>query len=253
MTRARREQACAWLERWTNWWLRYRDDDGDGLPQYNHGNDSGWDNATCFSVGMPVEGPDLATFLILQMEEIAFLKKSLGELTEAERWMGRSRKLCQRLQAHSWQGDRFVAPRSGDHAVAKGDSLIPVLPLLLGHRLRPDQQKTLVRQLERFVTPFGLATEHPSSPLYQPDGYWRGPVWAPTTYLLVEALLACGERRLAADIARRFCAACREGGLAENFNALTGEGLRDRAYSWTASVFFLLAPLADAGRGRLPG
>jgi putative isomerase len=30
-------------------------------------------------------------------------------------------------------------------------------------------------------------------------------------------------------------------GMAENYNALTGAGLRDRAYTWTASVFLLLA------------
>ena len=29
-------------------------------------------------------------------------------------------------------------------------------------------------------------------------------------------------------------------GFAENFNALTGEGLRDLAYTWTASVAMIL-------------
>jgi hypothetical protein len=29
--------------------------------------------------------------------------------------------------------------------------------------------------------------------------------------------------------------------MAENFDALTGEGLCDRAYTWTASVFQILA------------
>jgi hypothetical protein len=31
------------------------------------------------------------------------------------------------------------------------------------------------------------------------------------------------------------------GGLAENFDALTGAPLRDKAYTWTASVFLMLA------------
>ena len=30
-------------------------------------------------------------------------------------------------------------------------------------------------------------------------------------------------------------------GFAENFDALTGEGLRDRAYTWTSSVWLILA------------
>ena len=33
----------------------------------------------------------------------------------------------------------------------------------------------------------------------------------------------------------------RRSGFAENFDALTGAGLRDRAYTWTAAVYLLLA------------
>ena len=29
-------------------------------------------------------------------------------------------------------------------------------------------------------------------------------------------------------------------GFAENFNAVTGEGLRDRSYTWTASAFLVM-------------
>jgi hypothetical protein len=36
-------------------------------------------------------------------------------------------------------------------------------------------------------------------------------------------------------------ALCETSGFAENFDALTGAGLRDRAYTWTASVYLLLA------------
>lgn len=246
LSREQIREACRWLERWTEWWLRYRDEDGDGLPQYNHGNDSGWDNATCFSHGMPVEGPDLAAFLIRQMEEIAHLRALLGQPKRARLWTRRADDLMARLNAHSWRVDHYIAPRSGDHALADGDSLVTSMPLILGKRLDANQRRHLVRGLQRFITPYGVATENPKSPHYVPDGYWRGPVWAPTTYLIVEGLRSCGETALAADIARRFCRACAKGGMAENFDAKTGAGLRDRAYSWTASVFLLLAPIAAA-------
>lgn len=29
-------------------------------------------------------------------------------------------------------------------------------------------------------------------------------------------------------------------GFAENFNALTGKALRDRAYSWTSSIYLVI-------------
>lgn len=50
-----------------------------------------------------------------------------------------------------------------------------------------------------------------------------------------------GEQTLAREIARRFCRLCATSGFAENFDARTGQPLCDRAYTWTASVFLLLA------------
>ena len=98
-----------------------------------------------------------------------------------------------------------------------------------------------MHNLQRFVTEWGLATEHPQSDQYAADGYWRGPIWAPSTYIAVCGLERCGRSPLALDIARRFCRVCAHNGFSENFNAVTGEALRDRANTWTASVFLLLA------------
>ena len=73
------------------------------------------------------------------------------------------------------------------------------------------------------------------------DGYWRGPIWAPATILVEDGLRRAGYVELADIIAERFLALCEKSGFAENFDAITGEGLRDRAYTWTASAYLLLA------------
>jgi hypothetical protein len=46
---------------------------------------------------------------------------------------------------------------------------------------------------------------------------------------------------LADDISARFRALCEKSGFAENFDAVTGAGLRDRAYTWTASAYLIMA------------
>ena len=81
----------------------------------------------------------------------------------------------------------------------------------------------------------------PSSPHYQADGYWRGPIWAPSTVLIEDGLRRAGHIDLADEISRRFRALCERSGFAENFDAQTGAGLRDRAYTWTASSYLILA------------
>ena len=49
------------LSKWTYWWLNCRDENGDGLCEYTHGNDSGWDNATAFAELPPVTLPDIVS------------------------------------------------------------------------------------------------------------------------------------------------------------------------------------------------
>ena len=53
-------------------------------------------------------------------------------------------------------------------------------------------------------------------------------------------------RRLFDTISARYRRLCERSGFAENFDARTGAGLRDRAYTWTAAVYLVLA--ADHAR-----
>jgi len=240
LTADRIAEIYAPLCRWTVWWLTHRDDDGDGLPQYNHGNESGWDNGTVFAHGVPVESPDLATYLIIQMDVLADFAETLGLPDEAQAWRSRADALQIKMLDAFWTGERFIARHAFTHEAYTGDSLLVDMPLLLGDRLPQVIREKLVADVRRFVTTHGLSTEHVSSPYYTDDGYWRGPIWAPSTYLIVDGLRACSHDDLAEDIARRFCALALHNGMAENYDAQTGQGLRDRAYTWTASVFLLL-------------
>jgi glycogen debranching enzyme len=229
------------LVRFTDWWFNYRNPDGDGLPQYHHGNDSGWDNATVFDPGFPVKGADLAAFLVIQMDVLAEVAGRLGKTDERANWQQRSNTLLEKLLSRLWRGDHFVSPRWDGQVADKAESLFNCLPVVLGMRLPADVRQNLVKNIRRLMTPYGLATEHPDSLLYEADGYWRGPIWAPSTLLIVDGLRACGEVDMAADIARRFCNMARNNGFAENYDALTGQPLRDKAYTWTASSFLVLA------------
>lgn len=231
------------LSKWTNWWFHYRDNDKDGIPQYNHGNDSGWDNSTAFNNGIPVESPDLAAFLILQIELLAEIAGLLGLTDESTTWRRLGEETLEKMLRHFWKDGRFTACRSGTHEGSDGDSLLLFVPILLGKRLPEPILRSLLdglRDESRFLTPNGWATESVKSPYYTPDGYWRGPIWAPSTMLLVEGVAAAGDIELASEVARRFCSMLNKSGMAENFDALTGQGLRDRAFTWTSSVFLIL-------------
>ncbi|MPM28061.1 hypothetical protein SDC9_74578 [bioreactor metagenome] len=231
------------LCRWTNWWFEYRDDDMDGVPQYNHGNDCGWDNSTVFNKGIPVESPDLSAYLIIQMDVLAYMAEKLGKYDEHKMWKLKSDELLEKMIQHFWCDDDFCALLSGNHEIVKSQSLLLYIPIILGKKLPEHILESLIKGLKdesKFLTEHGLSTESVSSEHYIPDGYWRGPRWAPSTILITDGLLEAGEKEFSKEIAQRFCKMAQKSGMAENFNALTGEGLRDEAFTWTSSIFLIL-------------
>ena len=140
-----------------------------------------------------------------------------------------------------WDGDAFVARSAITGETSTTSSLLNLLPLVLGRRLPDDVRTALTRRLGDHLTEWGPATEPPTSPHYDPDGYWRGPIWAPSTVLIENGLRRGGDTATADEVSARFRRLCETSGFAENFDALTGEGLRDRAYTWTASAYLRLA------------
>ncbi|GAA3439290.1 amylo-alpha-1,6-glucosidase [Kutzneria kofuensis] len=229
------------VARWTDFWLTCRRAPGDALPHYQHGNDSGWDNATTFDPERVVVTADLAAFLVLQLRELADLAAELGLADDSARWDGLATTTRNALLDELWTGDRFYT--RGVHTGQKWstDSLLDLMPIVLGEHLPGSVGTVLAERIAAHLTPHGLASELPASSHYRSDGYWRGPIWAPATMLVVDGLRRAGHGDLARRVSDRFRALCEASGFAENFDALTGEGLRDRAYTWTASVYLLLA------------
>jgi hypothetical protein len=241
------EKTYRQLSAWTRFWLDHRRPPGQALPYYEHGNDSGWDNATVFREERLVQSADLTAFLVLQLKELARLAAELGE--PAQSWDEQADDLLAAMLDRLWDGTRFVSRGVVSGTLRAGSSLLELMPVVLGEHLPPEVFERLCDGIARHLTAVGPATELPTSPYYEADGYWRGPVWAPATVLIEDGLRRGGAVDLAERVSARFRTTCEKSGFAENFDALTGEGLRDRAYTWTAGAYLLLAEDAERRRG----
>lgn len=237
------------LARWTDFWLAARRVPGRPLAHYQHGNDSGWDNATTFDPRRTVESADLAAFLVLQLRELADLAGELGLGAEGRTWAAAADHMRTAL-LELWTGQEFAARAADADETWTSTSLLNLMPIVLADELPDEIRRTLARRIERHLTPHGLATEAPTSPHYEADGYWRGPVWAPATVLIEDGLRRSGFVDLADEVSSRFRGLCERSGFAENFDALTGAGLRDRAYTWTASAYLILTAADERRQAR---
>jgi len=79
-------------------------------------------------------------------------------------------------------------------------------------------------------------TTSPCSAAFDPDCYWRGPVWPVTTWLLARALLRDGDEAAAARLRDASLSQLSGGAFAEYYHPLTGAALGSKHQSWTAAA-----------------
>jgi len=235
------------ISRFHRWWFEHRDLSGDGLPWYMCGNDSGWDNATIFDAGWPVQSPDLTAYLILDAEALGSMACELGLEAESEAWRQQATRMTDAFHRRFVRNGELIVHVLSPQGVVEesSSSLLTRIPILLGKRLAPDVKERIVNDLSNesaFLAPSGPSSESLASSRYESNGYWRGPVWGPSTLLIFDGLLQCGETRLAGEIARRFCDTCsRQAEFRENYDAKTGAGQYDSGMTWSAADFLLMA------------
>ncbi len=112
-----------------------------------------------------------------------------------------------------------------------------VLPLF-GGLASKSQAKAMAKLIDEWLgaTDFGLASTHPSSERYEPQRYWRGPVWLHINWMIAEGLADYGYRDLAARLRDTSIKCIETAGFYEYFNAETGAGCGGGSFSWTAAV-----------------
>lgn len=80
----------------------------------------------------------------------------------------------------------------------------------------------------------------PSVPLDAPEfreaGYWKGPTWVNTAWMIVEALRENGEGELADDLRVRTVDLVAQSGFSEYFSPITGAPYGASDFSWTAAL-----------------
>lgn len=234
------------LVRWNAWWFSMNDDDADGLAQYNHPCSSGLDDSPLWDYGMPVESPDLNTYLCIQMESLATIAEALGMDTESAMWRRRAAGIVRRMIEDFWDEEAGLFQALRDEQPVPVVTPFNLYPLWTGQL--PDAiRDRLIAHLtdpDEFWGDYVIPTVARQDPHYDPETMWRGPVWASINYIFIEALRQVGKHALARTLRQRTLdLIMSQPGIYEYYNSETGKppSAAAGAFGWTATVFIDLA------------
>jgi len=234
------------LVRWNAWWFSMNDDDVDGLAQYNHPYSSGLDDSPLWDYEMPVESPDLNTYLCVQMGSLALMAEALGMDNEGAMWRRRAAAIVRRMIQDFWDEEAGLFWAVHDEKPIPVVTPFNLYPLwtgqlpehirdrLIGHLTNPDE----------FWGEYVIPTVARNDSHFDPETMWRGPVWANINYFFVEALDQLGEHELARTLRKKTLElVMRQSSIYEYYNAQTGEPPANAAniFGWTAAAFIDLA------------
>jgi hypothetical protein len=205
---------------------------------------------------------------ILSARTLVAMSRSLGDPWPVGDIQEEADRLVRLVNARMWdRRDGFYYDRWPDGRLSRVKSIAGFWALL-ADAAPPGRRRRLIRHLEEpgeFNRPHRVPSLSADHPLYRPGGdYWRGSVWAPSNYMVLEGLTARGRGRLAHEIALNHlgnvCTVFEETGtLWENYapeSAARGEQSARDFVGWTGLVpiavllehVFGLRPDAAAGR-----
>jgi hypothetical protein len=248
------------LVRWNRWWFEHNDLDHNGLCEYNHPFSSGLDDSPLWDDGMPVESPDLNTYLCMQQDTLAKIAAATGAVEDAKMWQQRAENIAQRMIENMWDEQAgFFWARKNVQPVTPNTSGVTLstarvnvrtpfnlFPLITG-RMPAKIASRLVSHLtdeRQFWPRYPVPSVALNDPKYDPNQMWRGPTWVNINYLLIEGLQKAGYLEVANELRRRTLDLI--GGqedIYEYYHPETGKNPPNAAaiFGWSSAVFIDLA------------
>lgn len=206
----------------------------DGLFVWYNGVESGTDNSPAVSdaPSATTEGVDLQSYLYREYLALAYLARRLNEPRDAEQFDSKAAALKALVQQRMWSDadGSFWNIDSRTHAFVKVNAWTNFVPLWAGVA-SPAQAARMIPTLlnpAEFWSPNGVRTLAKTEALYDAGrGYWRGPVWILSNYLMMHGLMNAAHKTEALELADRTQHLLvadfeKTGGMNENYNPETG-------------------------------
>ncbi len=190
------------------------------------------------------EGVDLACYIYREYLAMADLASLSGKPADVRLYQQRAGKLKRLIQKRLWDASAgtFYNRNSRTGAFIRVPEWTNLVPLWAHVATRRQAQVLITRYVlnpREFWTAYGIRSLAPESPSYHPvHGYWQGPIWVVTDYMVMHGLMNYGYNTQARLLARNTVATLLRGikvsgGMRETYNPNTGAGQNGNDFkSW---------------------
>lgn len=213
--------------------------------------DLGWDNARLHDASpFRVVDPGFNAILIRSCADLASVADALGASDVAARNRARAARALAALEGlWSEAHGQYLCRDRTTGALVDSASVGGLLPAFAA--VPRERAARIARTIERWArhAAYLVPSHDPTDPRFEPQRYWRGPVWLVVNYLIADGLRGAGEEDAAARIVDSSLDLLARSGFAEYYDPLTAEACGGRSFTWTAAMAIeLLAARRGVGR-----
>lgn len=200
------------------------------------------------------ESVDLNSYLYAEKYFLKALAETLGKKDDAIKFEKEAKELGEYIEKYMFDektGFYYDLQISKDGKekkllVNRGKGTEGYMPLWAKLASKEHADKVVANILDpnKFNLKMPFPTASKDSPDFNPNKYWRGPVWLDQALFGVEALENYGYKKEAIELTNKLIDNAEgllgSGTIRENYNPVNGKGLHAKNFSWSAAAYYLL-------------
>jgi hypothetical protein len=193
------------LKKFIGWIQANRDDNKNGLYEWIHSEETGMDNTPRFDKTSNLDGIDLNSFMVNELEYLALIATEIGNNTDAKTFTDQRIVLADKINSLLWdREDNFYYDKTLTGEFIKTKAVSGFLPLFAGIADKTKEEILFKQVMD--TTQWLTAFPFPSLPLNHKEfnsNMWRGPTWINYSYFIYRGLNRYNHPIEAREVAER--------------------------------------------------
>ncbi len=199
-----------------------------------------FDAAFCMKKFFWVKDVPFNTILIHSLGFLANIAEELDRKDDSLYFGEQKLRVTDAMRDRLLDGEVFWSAEGKNYEKIKVKTWALFAPLFANVATQEEASYTVRTYLENeheFKTSYLIPTVSQSEPSYDPEGYWRGPVWIATNWLVYNGLRKYrGFEHIAEAVRESSAKLLLKSGFREYFNPETGAGLGATQFTWGSLI-----------------